>query len=209
MPSLPIHVCADQYCLDRLKGVYPLMSFSLIDNPHRRSKIDYLNSSPFPYTLYVDTDVRCVANISSIFSILDRFDIALAHAHSREKQETQRIWLTDIPESYPQFNGGIILYKRTSLVSQLLMDWGKSHHSSGLLKDQVTLRELLWLSDLRIATLPPEYNVRYKKYLMFWKKSECNPKLLHFASYHRKTSLAEYLTNPLLFLKHFRTDWGF
>ena len=43
---------------------------------------------------------------------------------------------------------------------------------------------LLWKSDLRIATLPPEYNVRFIKYKYIWKKTEAIPKIFHLRRYH-------------------------
>ena len=50
--------------------------------------------------------------------------------------------------------------------------------------DQRTLRELLWLSDLRMAVLPPEYNVRYIKYHYLWSKQEATSKILHLQKFH-------------------------
>jgi len=64
-----------------------------------------------------------------------------------------------------------------------LESWSNAYHESEFDKDQVTLRELLWLSDLRIATLPPEYNLRFKKYLKIWEGDEAQPKILHFGEF--------------------------
>ncbi len=155
-----------------------------IPDPHRRSKVDYLSRTPFDRTLYLDTDTEIVADIRDIFDVLDRFDVGLAHAHSRNTKSTTQTWREALPGAFPQFNGGVILFRRNPRVQQFLDDWREGYHTAGFGRDQTTLRELLWLSDLRICTLPPEYNVRYEKYLEIWEPEEAQPKILHLRSYH-------------------------
>jgi hypothetical protein len=162
---------------------------SPIKNPHMRSKVDFLPHTIFERTLYLDTDIRIVEDIREIFSLLDRFDIAVAHAHARNQPSTNDLWRCRIPESFPQMNSGVILYKNTPPVMRMLTDWGISYHEAGFKKDQVTLRELLWSSDLRIATLPPEYNIRSSKYLKVWVPKEARPKILHYARFHTDLGL--------------------
>jgi len=152
---------------------------SRIANPHRRSKVDHLAATPFERTLYLDADTRVYAALAPVFALLDRFDVALAHAHARERESTNEPWRKEIPASFPQFNGGVILYRSSAPVLALLESWREAFHTAGFRKDQVTLRELLWESDLRIATLPPEYNVRYLKYLWLWRRNEASLKILH------------------------------
>ena len=156
----------------------------LVSDPHRRSKVDYIPLTRFDRTLYLDTDIRVVADISDIFSILDRFDIALAHAHSRNRAETQQIWRKVLPSGFPQLNGGVILYKSSEKnVINLMEAWKKAFHEQDFKKDQTTLRELIWDSDLKLYVLPPEYNIRYEKYLQVWEQREAVPKILHFARF--------------------------
>ena len=101
----------------------------------------------FQRTLYLDTDIRVVADISEMFDILDRFDIAIAHAHARNRKETKTVWHFQIPDAFPQMNGGVLLFRSSPTVLDLLRAWQRAYHSAGYAKDQVTLRELLWLSD--------------------------------------------------------------
>ena len=136
----------------------------------------------FQRTLYLDTDIRVVADISEMFDILDRFDIAIAHAHARNRKETKTVWHFHIPDAFPQMNGGVLLFRSSPTVLDLLRAWQRAYHSAGFAKDQVTLRELLWLSDLRLHILPPEYNIRYERYLSFWEAREAIPRILHFRS---------------------------
>lgn len=185
-PSLGLQLFTDDS--DIPPGVFD--QISPIGNPHVRSKVDFLPHSIFERTLYLDTDVRIAEDIREIFLLLDRFDIAVAHAHARNRPATNELWRCQIPESFPQMNGGVILYKNTPAVMKLLTDWGTCYKEAGFKKDQVTLRELLWSSDLRIATLPPEYNLRSAKYIKVWDPKEARPKILHYARFHTELGLS-------------------
>jgi lipopolysaccharide biosynthesis glycosyltransferase len=188
-PNLKVHVFTDEENTEFLSGYEEVISsFGQIKRPHYRSKVDYLSKTPFARTLYLDSDARICAPIDDIFDILDRFDIALAHAHRRYNPRTTSTWRESIPQSFPQFNGGVIAYKSSPKVLDLLESWSIAFHDAGFEKDQVTLRELLWKSDLRIATLPPEYNLRFKKYLKIWEGDEAQPKILHFKEFHEEVS---------------------
>ena len=92
-----------------------------------------------------------------MFRILERFNIALSHAHRRNLASRLKPWRMALPQAFPQYNGGVILYRRSPGVLAFLEEWRQSFHTAGYLQDQMTLRELLWLSNLRMATLPPDY----------------------------------------------------
>ena len=156
----------------------------LIESPHRRSKVDCLPLSRFDRTLYLDSDIRVVDDLTSMFGLLDRFEFAAAHAHARNRSQTKAVWRHEIPDAFPQLNGGVLLFRKCDRVIQLLKDWAQSFSDAGFAKDQVTLRELVWLSDLRLFVLTPEYNIRYPKYLKFWDKEEAQPKILHFKEFN-------------------------
>jgi glycosyltransferase involved in cell wall biosynthesis len=160
-----------------------------IEDPHVRSKVDYIHRTRFARTLYMDTDIRVVADISEMFEVLDRFDIALAHAHARNRPETTEVWSIQIPDAFPQMNGGVILFRATPPVLELMREWQAAYHRAGFSKDQVTLRELIWLSDLRLHILPPEYNLRYEKYLSVWRPREAVPRILHFERFKYKPKM--------------------
>lgn len=185
-PGLPVHLFADyrQHGFDFDSDPAPFTSVGNIPEPHRRSKIDYLPLTPFERTLYLDTDTALNADIRDLFQILDRFDLALCHAHRRNEGVRTRAWHTEIPGAFPQFNSGVFLYRRTPAVLDLLHQWSDAYHQAGFPQDQTTLRELIWLSDLRIATLPPEYNVRFMKYHYLWTHSEATTQIFHLRRFH-------------------------
>lgn len=204
-PGLPIHLYADyrNYDFNFDQTLYPFSSVAEIANPHRRSKVDYLSATPFERTLYLDTDTALNADITQIFKILDRFDLALCHAHNRNAAARTQNWHFEIPDAFPQFNSGVFLYRKTPSVINFLDNWSTNFHEAGFLWDQVTLRELLWLSDLRIATLPPEYNVRFMKYHYIWTKREASSKIFHLKRFHERrlssvTRLIKKMVMPLI-----------
>lgn len=185
--GLGIHLYTDALGMQIINSYKssPFTSISEIKEPHRRSKVDYLSKTPFERTLYLDSDTLVVDDITEMFVLLDRFDIALAQAHQRNNEAAYQYWRQKLPPSFPQYNGGVILYKNTPLVNQLLEDWSVSFHHAQLKRDQFTLRELLWESSAKLATLPPEYNIRYKRDLKQWKRKEVKPKILHMAKFHK------------------------
>lgn len=182
-PNMKIHLFADwkKHGFEFEADSNPFSSVDIVEDVHSRAKVDFIGKSPFERTLYLDADTRVITNISGIFKLLDRFDIALAHAVQREARLHE--WREEIPASFPQFNSGVFLYKRSDKVNRLLHDWQDAFYKANFLDDQLTLRELLWISDLRIATLPPEYNIRYLKYVLFWNKREAKPKIFHLQMY--------------------------
>jgi len=183
--GLPCHLFTDEVGLRLAEALsLPNTTSGLIESPHRRSKIDYLKASPFEKTLYLDSDTLVVGEIRDTFTLLDRFDLALAHAHARNRMATNARWRTGVPRSFPQFNGGVIAYRKCGNVEEFLDAWQHAYHTAGFRKDQVTLRELLWESELAIATLPPEYNIRYVRQLIAWRRKEAVPRVLHLAALH-------------------------
>jgi hypothetical protein len=182
MPDVPIALFTDAGALgEPLSGIFdPVIE---LEGAHRRSKVDCLMNSPFERTLFLDADIRVLEDVSELFDLLERFDIAMAHAHARNRAATRAVWTRELSDAYPQFNTGVMVVRRSPETQSLLQVWSDSYRTAGFRKDQVTLRELLWASGLRVATLPPEYNIRYPKYLWLWGRREARPRICHFHRY--------------------------
>ncbi|WP_417525546.1 putative nucleotide-diphospho-sugar transferase [Marinovum sp.] len=182
MPDLPIALFTDAGKLGHpVSAVFdPVIELA---SAHHRSKVDCLMKSPFEHTLFLDADIRVLEDVSELFELLERFDMAMAHAHARNRHATRAVWTRALPDAFPQFNTGVIVVRRNARTRALLQDWSDSYKAAGFRKDQVTLRELLWRSELRLATLPPEYNIRYPKTLWLWRKREARPRICHFHRY--------------------------
>lgn len=126
-----------------------------------RAKILAMRDSPFDRTLFLDADTYVVAELSGVFRLLDRFDFALAHAPNRVTMV-----LEDVPDSYPEFNTGVIAFRRTPPVQAALDAWLDEYDRLLPLeppsKDQPSFRRVAFrMPELRIATLTPEFNQRF------------------------------------------------
>jgi len=121
-------------------------------------KVTAIPQSPWERTLYLDTDTYIDGDILPIFDLLDRVDVAVAHAPNRD--EPQRIQ-DEIPETFPEFNLGVIAYKDSQNTRELLNLWEKKYRKyENNATDQPAFREAAWkFENIDIGTLPPEYNM--------------------------------------------------
>ena len=132
---------------------------------HSRSKVDVLPQSPYVRTLYVDTDTLALTDVTPVFALLERFDLAIAHVALWQRPGQNRRLEGEVPYVFPQLNSGVIVYRKDGAGGRLLADWAAAYHrgraEKGLRTDQTTLREAMWARpDLRLYVLPPQWNKR-------------------------------------------------
>lgn len=174
MPDLPITVFCDATItspnVDQVIGVEPDVSFAGC-----AAKIRHMAASPYDQTLFLDSDTYVCGDLAELFSLLDAFDLAAAHAPTRAIYEVE-----GVPDSFPEFNTGVILFRQSLEMRKLLSDWADLYMrhlelvDGGALRwrqpadrrwhrlnDQGAFREAVYRSGLRVATLPPEYNCRF------------------------------------------------
>jgi lipopolysaccharide biosynthesis glycosyltransferase len=130
-----------------------------------RCKVDYLPQSPYERTIYLDSDTKVVFPIEDVFETLDRFDLAACQDFAR-KRRTMAANIpayAEIPYGFPEHNGGVIAYRRNEATRVFFEDWQRLYNENREAthgQDQPSFRIALWRNDLRILTLPPEFNVR-------------------------------------------------
>ncbi len=156
-----------------------------LEDPWRRSKIDAMAESRFDKTLYLDADIFVVADIRDVFEVLDRFDLAMAHDPIRNGERCHTFWRKPLPNGFPQFNSGVVAYRKSPEVTDLIKTWSVAVRNNDFKRDQPVLRELLWDSDLRIATLPAEYNFMKLGELRRWKTDSSAPRIIHNTKLHK------------------------
>lgn len=102
------------------------------------------------------------AAVSEMPRILERFDVAAAHAPYRINIASGNSPIPEISKAFPEFNCDLILYNNTPKVRQHLTEWHRLYEANAFNHphDQGTFRYVMYFSDLRIATLAPEYNYR-------------------------------------------------
>lgn len=169
MPDIPITIFSDlpvdSMCFDQ---VVP------ITNPTQghEDKIQNIGKSPYRETLYLDSDTHMADDCRGLFSLLERFDLAVVHAPYRAQYQ-----VNGVPECFPEFNTGVILFRKSDKIGSLFEMWLQIYKEDALKSltwlfpggevlyrhappNQPSFRRALYESGLRFASLPPEYNCR-------------------------------------------------
>lgn len=174
MPQASIDLFADQPVNDpTFDRIHPVTA------GYFRPKMEAICNSRFERTVYLDSDAIALADLSELFAVLDRFDIA--GAHMQYPNTTLATGDQTIPDSFPQLNAGVLAVKRSPPVQALIQDWGRIVRDTGASFDQPSLRRLLWESDLRLAVLPMEYNFKCMTFLEVLDSRHRAPKIMHFS----------------------------
>jgi len=144
-----------------------------------RDKVFNFSKSPYEKTLFLDGDTLVIDDISEVFELLERVDVAAVISPARYTIE-----MSDLPNSFPMMNTGVVAYNSSERVSAMLDSWqdilerqsetgrpraGESiaHPnydtleelaSFGNLYDEPPFREAVYKSDVKWSLLPPEYN---------------------------------------------------
>lgn len=125
------------------------------------TKVEYMAKSPFDKTIYLDTDTIVCGDISDLFSILEAFDIAAKHKSGF--YPTGPIEYPHVPESFPEYNTGVIAFRSNSDVDDFFESWVQEYEryveKGG--NDQPAFRKALFDSDLRVSTLKEQYHCRF------------------------------------------------
>ena len=101
------------------------------------SRIPRLAASPYERTLFLDSDTYVCGDLEPLFALLDGFDIALAHAPVRAIYE-----IDGVPDSFPEFNAGVILFRQSADVRAVFSDWEALFDN---FRGQVSRDEVRWL----------------------------------------------------------------
>ncbi len=142
-------------------------------------KLACLPETRFERTLYLDCDTLALAPLGDLFDILQRFELAIAHDVRRTSSLVREGVTEVVPYAFPQMNAGVMLYRRSDRMMEFLHAWQIAYAEAGKMRDQPSLRDLLWSSDLRFYVLPPEFNLRRVTVLDAWEPLDARPTILH------------------------------
>ena len=157
MDNVPISIITDNKIQNPVFDEVIIMDGEVLHDTI--DQIRYMEKSPYERTLYVDTDVYIEKDISDLFSILDEFDIAAALSQQRCRGDIE---LSEVPDSFIEYSSGMILYRNNKQFRKLASRWEEVCEElkiSDNWPDQPAFRKVLYHSDLRIATIPPEYHI--------------------------------------------------
>jgi hypothetical protein len=167
-----------------------------LDRTSHRPKMEAMRRSRFRRTVMLDADAFPVMPVNELFALCDRFEFAATQTFIRPKAVYKA--RPDIPMSFPQFNGGVLLFEQTVRVKELIQRWEHAVVDGNQELDQPALRGLLWDLRINVATLPREYNMIYTRFLDHWPASYGTPKILHLRDLHRNETTDP--TTPVDFL---------
>ncbi|MEM6356727.1 MAG: hypothetical protein AAF844_13735 [Pseudomonadota bacterium] len=169
---------------DKPRPLGPFSSVEVLERPWRRSKLDAMALSPFEQTLYLDSDILVRAPLDEIFAVLDRFEFAAAQDRDINGGQEGRYWRQPLPPSFPQYNSGVVGFRKTPRVTALIDAWRGHVRDENLPYDQPVLRELLWLSEVRVATLPEAFNLVRFQQMAAWSHRDLAPRIVHAQRLH-------------------------
>lgn len=120
-------------------------------------------------TLVLDVDTYICDNIEEVFSPLEYFDLGCAMniglgVKYSEIDKVGGEGFKGVPDSFYEYNTGVLLLKRNKRVRGLLEKWRALYNKQkSLARNQPSFRYALYDSDIRFFTLPRRYNYRLPK----------------------------------------------
>ena len=165
MPGLPITAFSqfpvESPFFERVELVEPSR-----DGFYDKTKL--IRDSPYERTLFIDADTYVLEPVPELFALADRFDCAATHEEYLDTDWHHRYSRPDIPPSFPEFNTGVLMLKKSERVSRMLDQWGSLYREyleknpGQPINDQPFFRVAAYYSEARIATLTREYNCKFR-----------------------------------------------
>ena len=128
-----------------------------------RDKIE-MRRSPYERSIYLDADTHIGGDITELFILLDRFDVC-----GVQLMEGHDYAMAGIPHAFAEINGGLLCFRKGERTAAFFGLWERyydeflalnqqgSYHYANV-GDQKSLRAAVWHSDVRFATVGPEFN---------------------------------------------------
>jgi hypothetical protein len=164
MPDLPVTVFSDLPA----EGQFDLVRVPSSARDGFFDKARLMGESPYEQTVFIDADVFVVQPFSELFALLDRFDCALTHEEYLDTDWNGSYERPEIPSSFPEWNTGLMVYRRSPETSALFARWGELYGAFLManpgvpINDQPFFREAAYFGEARIATLGREYNCKFR-----------------------------------------------
>jgi hypothetical protein len=164
MPNLPITVFSDLPA----EGPFDLVRVPSSQSDGFFDKARLMAESPYEQTVFIDTDIFVLEPFPELFAMLDRFDCALTHEEYVNTDWDNQYPRPDIPVSFPEFNTGLMAYRRSPATCALFKEWGElyraflNQHPGKRINDQPFFRVAAYFGEAKIATLSREYNCKFR-----------------------------------------------
>lgn len=173
-PDCPMVLFTDQKCEDPVFDEVRPLPFGC-----RRSKIAAMIHAPFERTVFLDSDTLVLRPLTDMFDVLDRFELALCHDVRRSSALIRTTGPSEKPDLFCQHNSGVMAFRKSPRVEGFLRQWAALYDSLGEARDQISLAECLWSSDIRFWVLPEEWNLRRTTIMDAWEPLDAVPAVIH------------------------------
>ena len=150
-----------------------------VPSNHPRVKLECFTKARFDRVLFLDCDVLVLAPLGDLFDLAERFPLSLAHDVRRRSELIRKGHDVETPYAFPQMNSGVMVYRNDAEMAAFFAEWKRRYDGAGEARDQITLKDLLWESDLRFYILPPEFNLRRVTELEAWEPLDAIPTIVH------------------------------
>ena len=139
-PSVPIGVITDkEWTVEPTPNTFVLRQ----NTESFASKPRYMYDTPFERTLFVDTDTVIARDISSVFGLLDWYDVGV-------RFDGPQLNAPDGLEFHTQCNSGVILFKKNRVVGEMFALWNHEFSArqqlAGRAKDRRGLNDQRFLA---------------------------------------------------------------
>jgi hypothetical protein len=133
-------------------------------------KVRNLANSPFENTIFLDSDTHITGELTHLFALLERFDLAVAFAPGYRGRDDPQV-----PFSFYEFNTGVIVWRTGDATRDFLDDWMDTYLQLTRERpfptidfryggyEQPAFRRCAWRHDIKIWVLGPEYNYRPRR----------------------------------------------
>jgi len=134
------------------------------------AKVWAVGRSPYEQTVYLDTDTFVCGDMTELFDVLDRFDVAGVPVTLRLAKGAHHADPDDVPDAFQTINGGMLAYRRNDATAALFERWWELYQADRAaagddhIMDQPSLRVALWRTDCQLLIVPSEFNMRTKQY---------------------------------------------
>lgn len=167
-------------------------------NQYMLDRLTAWQSSPFDTTVALDADTYIMDEITDVFSVLDRFDIVIAHGHKRERRHRLAVQdgaISRIPYAFPPLQGGLVGWSNSPNSTHFMRELQRLYIEKNYYDDQVSMRELLWSGQYGFSILPSEYNFNSIDFYNWWKKHDftyARPKIFHYTA-HKNVDIENFV----------------
>lgn len=164
-PELSLSILTDKWPEDLKDDVFDRVIEDCEAPPSWGAKPLFIHRTPYFETVFLDSDVYEIDGIADLFQTLTICEIAFAHAPARNTHNQ-----SGLPEWFPEINTGVLAFRMTTAVRQLLSDWQSEQRKMGTalksesVPDQWSFRAALLQNhgNLNYMVVAPEYNFRFE-----------------------------------------------